>query len=348
MEDNLEIYFCEICSESIPAKDLTSQAAIELRGKVIGPCCLAEIRQPTSRGGISSLGLTAVGAVVLAAIAGATIHLEWRQSEQARVLTEEIHAVSTRVASRSSQHMVDLEKGLDQTLQQGALAPLEKQLGALGTLVATQHERVTAKFGSLGARIGGIDESQRAIIAGQSSVKAAVKEVENEVLRLEREVANAAAAPRAAVAEASAAERDAEPGPIEPVDAGPALPASLNHQVTRLKDADAGNRFEAVDQLIQSKEPAVLPYLLPMLKDSDAFVRRLTAEGLAAFSDATTVDALLVALADPEGIVRHTAHASLRKLTKQSIVFDPDGSGSSRAAAQRRWKEWWAQSRAAF
>ncbi len=126
------------------------------------------------------------------------------------------------------------------------------------------------------------------------------------------------------------------------------LPAGLAHQVGRLKDEDAGNRFEAVDQLVQSQHPSVLEPLLPMLRDSDAFVRRLTAEGLASFKDKLSVDALIIALADRESIVRHTAHASLKKLTVQTIPFDPDGSGSSRSQAQRRWKDWWDKNRDRF
>jgi HEAT repeat protein len=148
--------------------------------------------------------------------------------------------------------------------------------------------------------------------------------------------------------DAAGGDRPADPAAGRVDDATPGLPAALNHQVTRLQDADAGNRFEAVDQLVQSKDMAALPYLLPSLKDQDVFVRRLTAEGLGSFRDKTAVDALIVALADPEGIVRHTAHGALRKLTKQSIAFDPDASSSARAQAQRRWKDWWDKNREAF
>ena len=86
MEENLEIYFCEICSESIPARDLRTKAAIELNGKVIGPCCLPGVQRPQARAGGSSAGLTALGVFVIAAIAGATMFLEWRLSEQVSIL----------------------------------------------------------------------------------------------------------------------------------------------------------------------------------------------------------------------------------------------------------------------
>ena len=150
-------------------------------------------------------------------------------------------------------------------------------------------------------------------------------------------------------ADANTDENPARPAPAK--DSGKAdsgLPAALAHQVTRLKDGDAGNRFEAVDQLIQSNNLKVLEHLVPMLKDSDAFVRRLTAEGLASFRDKRSVEGLLVAMADPESIVRHTAYTSLKKLTGQTIAFDPDGSAGARAQAQRRFKDWWETAKEKF
>ena len=190
------------------------------------------------------------------------------------------------------------------------------------------------------------------VLVEGDSVRRDIKEVQLEVVRLGRELATAAAAPRSLATPGSSASAPA--GASEAADASSddepdlALPANLAAQVTRLKDDDAGNRFEAVDQLVQSKNSATLPYLLPMLKDGDPFVRRLTAEGLARFKQASSVDALLVTLADPESIVRHTAHASLKKLTSQDIAFDPDGSASARSSSQRRWKDWWAKNRGKF
>ena len=88
MEENLEIYFCEICNESVPAKDLATREAIEVHGKVIGPCCVAAVQRNPTRaavgggGGNAAAGLTALGVFLLAALAGATIFLEWRMEEQ--------------------------------------------------------------------------------------------------------------------------------------------------------------------------------------------------------------------------------------------------------------------------
>ena len=85
-----------------------------------------------------------------------------------------------------------------------------------------------------------------------------------------------------------------------------------------------------------------------MTKDADPFVRRLTVEGLSDFRSAASVEALLTALADEEGIVRHAAYSSLRKLTGQSIAFDPDARKDDRRGAQKRWQDWWRKNKDTF
>lgn len=347
MEENLEIYFCEICSESIPAQDLATKDAIQVKGKVIGPCCLADVRgSQAGRVSGSNSGLTALGVILLAAFAGGVLHLEWRLSEEVHGLGTEIRGVESSVASNSSQHWADIDKQLDNTLQKGAMDPILQRFSDLETKLDRDRIRLEAQVGGFRVRFKGLEETQKLLVDGQGLIVREIKDVENEVLRLERDVATAAAAPRDIGWPARVGDATGKPPPK--VLDEPKLPALLAHQVVRLKDDDAGNRFEAVDKLVESKDPAVLEHLLPMLKDADAFVRRLTAEGLADFRDKTSVDALIIALADPESIVRHTAHGSLKKLTGQAIAFDPDGSAGSRSNAQRRFKDWWSKNRDRF
>lgn len=348
MEENLEIYFCEICSESIPAKDLETRDAIKVKGKVIGPCCLADVRGPESgKSTGSNTGLTALGVILLAAFAGGVLHLEWRLSEEVAGLDTKIQAVETNVARSGSKHWADMEKRLDNTLQKGAMDPVLKRVGELETKLDKDQIRLGARIDTIHVRFEGIEQTQKRLVDGQFSIVREIKDVESEVLRLERDVAAAAAAPRGGVEPSRVGDASGKPTP-KIFDEPKGLLPALAHQVARLKDGDAGNRFEAVDHLVQSKNPAVLEHILPMLKDPDAFVRRLTAEGLADFRDKASVEALIIALADPESIVRHTAHGSLKKLTGQSIAFDPDGSASSRSKAQRRFKDWWSKNRDKF
>ena len=108
-------------------------------------------------------------------------------------------------------------------------------------------------------------------------------------------------------------------------------------------------RFEAVDALIGSKNPAVLKHLLPMARDADLYVRRLTVEGLRDFKQAEAVEQLIAALADSETTVAETAYGSLKKLTGQKIPFDAASpSKDTRLRGQQRWQEWWDKNKATF
>ena len=280
MEENLEIYFCEICSESITADDVSNGTAVEVEGKVIGPCCLPAVQRPSAaRASSSPAGFTALGAVVLAAIAGATVHLEWRLSEEVALLKSKVEEVEANVSSSGTQTLADLEKSLDGTIRTGELKPITDELSQLAkkvSSIAIDQSQLTAAMNTTSSRLGGLDESQRMIVSGQTSLKSEIKEVALEIMRLERDIASAAAAPRGSVADASVVEPKRDPVAEKKAVAGSGLPAALGREVTRLKDGDAGNRFEAVDQLVQSKNKLALPHLIPMLKDPDAFVRRLS------------------------------------------------------------------------
>ena len=357
MEDNLEIYFCEICSESIPAEELSASKAMSIKGKVIGSCCLSAIRSANEAAvtmvpvSSNSIGLSALGAVILAGVAAATLFLDARLTKDVGSVRDDMRKVRDTVSAQGSM-WAELDLRMDKTLREGALTPIETRVGDVGASIAVAEKRLTSRFDGLILRLNAFKDEYQKLTDGQSIIQRDVKDVQIEVVRLGRELATAAAAPRAAApidARNLGPAVVATPAKATPkVDGVVALPANLAVQAARLKDADAGNRFEAVDQLVQSKNPATLRYLVPMLKDGDPFVRRLTAEGLATFKVAAGVDALLVTLADPESIVRHTAHVSLKKLTGQSISFDPDGSSSSRSSAQRRWKDWWSKNRDKF
>jgi HEAT repeat protein len=140
----------------------------------------------------------------------------------------------------------------------------------------------------------------------------------------------------------------AEPAGSTPGTAPAGVPAALQHQIARLQDEDPATRFEAVDELLRSRDMTMLEHLLPMAKDGDTFVRRLTVEGLRDFRAPEVVDALLVALADPEEIVRDTAWRSLKELTGQKLPFEATAARDVRARAQQKWQEWWDKNRGTF
>ncbi len=352
MQDNLEVFFCDLCSASVPQRDLDTRVAPRFRGRVIGQCCLGELRGPAGAqadGAPSRVGVLGLGLVILAGIAGAAMFIDWRLSAEVSLLQgrlvgmeqslgeqrDRLPRIEARLAEVSPTAAVER---LRDDLQQLAAASVEREARLTGVV-----ENAMGQCQQLGRQLGEVRDAQRQQADGLQAVAGEVRGLGRGLLE-----AVASRAP-ASAGEASAVE-EAPPVVADPEQAAPAtaLPADLARDVERLKDGDPGTRFEAVDRLIQSKAPAVAEVLVGMVNDSDMFVRRLTVEGLAEFKQAAVVAALVAALADPESIVRHTAYGSLRKLSGQDIPFDPEGAADERRASQRRWQQWWDKNKETF
>lgn len=352
MEQNLEVFFCDLCNASVPQRDLETGDARRVNEKVVGRCCLVPLREgaPAAASSANPSGSgVVVGTVLLAAIAGATVFLDWRfGEEQARVGAA---LVGTRDdIGKQSERLARLERLSSEVAGRADLERVVQGLGALerarGAQEETNKNAIDAVVEGSTAQIAKLSLAFTDAVAMQRQQH---ETLHGELRALAADLAALKAAPRPeprAEPAAPPAASPVEPAPAPNADSG--LPPELAHQVARLGDADAAIRFEAVDKLVQSKNAAVLPPLLKMTKDVDDFVRRLTVEGLAGFRHPDTVDALLVALADPVNIVRMTAYNSLKVLTGQKLAFDPEGSQTDRLAAQRRWQEWWKTARKTF
>jgi hypothetical protein len=113
-------------------------------------------------------------------------------------------------------------------------------------------------------------------------------------------------------------------------------------------DPDPGRRFQAVDDAIQSKDPARLATLIAFVNDSDLFVRSRAIQGLSGVHEARAVDALIDRLGDDEQLVRDGAYDSLKKLTRHDVPFAANADPAQRSAAREQWRSWWQESRASF
>jgi len=109
-----------------------------------------------------------------------------------------------------------------------------------------------------------------------------------------------------------------------------------------LKDASAGNRWNAVTVLGDTEDPRVVPHLLPMLDDEDVFVRMATARVLGDLGSAAAIPGLINALSDGQAAVREAAVVALRLLSGKDFRFDPLGKEGDRNKAQSAWRKWWA------
>ena len=349
MSTNLEVYFCDICNQSVAGAELDGGRAIRVRDRVVGPCCLSLFQQSAKvapQPGPASVRPAAswlmIGVPVLLGVAGATGFLDYRLGEESDGLRRHAAQVEARAASELGR-FAKLEVAVAQCAEQSAVADLR-------VIVEGLRERTTQAQAALEQRIADLSS---AVAAGQAATVAAVAPAVEGLTQLRvqvQAVAGDVAALRAAPVAAPARSEEhpvADPKPA-PVASEAELPAELKHHLLALTDPDPGIRFAAVEKLLSSREPRVLSGVLPMAKDANLFVRRLTVEGLREFRRSECVDVLIVALADSEAIVRFHAVQSLRAITGQRLDFDPDASLANRTAAQRRWQEWWEKNRATF
>ncbi|MEM7204400.1 MAG: HEAT repeat domain-containing protein [Planctomycetota bacterium] len=355
MEDNLEVHFCDLCSASVPQRDVEAGIAARLGDKVIGACCLRQLRGPAeskarvevapaaaSRG----TGSLATVVVTLAAVAGAAMFLDWRLTEELTGLTTRLESVAT-LADEQAERLPAIETRLAElpaaTAFRGVEARFEEAseqrdgfAAGLTRSVDGMRERLTA----LSAQVDQVRDAQREQGADGRTITA-------ELRALGRDLAVVLARTEAAVRTEPVAVAPVGK-PAEPPAGTAALPAGVAAEVERLTDPDPGTRFEAVDKLIQSAHPATLEPLLGCATDADLFVRRLTIEGLRHFRQPPAVEALIAALSDDERIVRHAAFESLRKLTGADIEYDAEARVDQRRNAIRRWQQWWDTHRADF
>jgi len=121
-------------------------------------------------------------------------------------------------------------------------------------------------------------------------------------------------------------------------DAGPPPWFALTED---LEDPSAGTRWQAVQALGQTRDPAVIKHLVPMMTDDDIFVRMAAARILGDLGSPSAIPALIGGLEDAEPSVREAAVVSLRDLAGEQFGFDPTASDSDRARRVKNWRDWW-------
>ena len=367
-EQEFEVSFCELCGTSVPASDLASGDAVTRAGKVVGQCCLSELRGESGARGGSVAGaavdgpssdggrLMTIAIVLLAALAGAVLFLDshlarlegdWQQAreddrERRKADSDALLGVAVKVdgaaTSAQLQQVRDAGVALEARLtaseeaSKGRQAVLEQELDGLRRAVRAAEDRIV-DYRPLFEDLRQRHTRALAVIEGLRD-RAAAKPV----------AAADTAAPGAGGEGADVAAAGA-PGAGA---AGSALPEPLAEQVGKLSASDPAVRFEAVDVLIESDNLDVLPHLLPLAKDPDAFVRRLVVEGLRGFKKAEAVDALIEALRDADENVCDTAWRSLRDVTGQRLPFDASATKEARGRAAQKWSDWWEKARDGF
>jgi hypothetical protein len=93
----------------------------------------------------------------------------------------------------------------------------------------------------------------------------------------------------------------------------------------------------------QDRDARALDLIRGSVKDNDLRVRLEAARVLLEGGDRTGVPDLIAALDDRSKLVRNLAFETLKKSTRQSFGYDPDGTDEARAAAIDRYREHFAR-----
>jgi hypothetical protein len=357
-QDQIEVLFCDLCGASVPLADLERGAAIRHQAKTIGACCLAVLRQgdsplahpgspavpaPAGKVAASDGRVLPIAVLLLAGLAASTIFLDQRigrLDETVRTNHDQV-----QLAQRSDSDVLQgVGVAMDAVARKADVEALLERLTAFDSGLQVHQEQVRQQIESLRQGLATVQQESQKLAAATVDYRPRFDELGQKLQRALTAMADLRTVPAPAPEVPPPAESSAPaPGAVDSV------PEALAVHVRRLTDADAAVRFEAVDALIASKNPAVLKALLPMARDADAFVRRLTIDGLRDFKHPDAVEALLAALMDGETTVAETAWNSLKKLTGQKIPFDAAASSKeARLRAQQRWQEWWDKNKATF
>jgi hypothetical protein len=111
--------------------------------------------------------------------------------------------------------------------------------------------------------------------------------------------------------------------------------------IADLSNANSGLRWQAVDGMGQSGDPATVPYLIPMLDDGDVFVRMAAARVLGNLDVPEAIPALIDTLEDVDSPVREAALVALHQITGRDFQFDPQANEAERARRLKAVRDWW-------
>ncbi|MFN0205896.1 MAG: HEAT repeat domain-containing protein [Planctomycetota bacterium] len=373
----MKIYFCDICNQSIPLKDLDDGAAVPVRGKLICNACsaaaatgkapqsgmpAAPVAAAVQGGGGGSAGASLIVILIagglgfgaswfmlkeetkkidakFASMTGDTGRIGTDSDRKIQALRDEIAQVQQSIELLKTS--MDENVSVSEARERKAAADVETRFENVKAYI-TENEKVKDRVQNLEMRLTAGNESALGVQKEIATLRGAVVELTDRVAKM---IAN------------PPARNDANPGATEDgnvtnSDALPvvALPNDLAEIAKKLKHTDAGVRWDGVDQLGRSRDTRVVGYLVPMLDDKDEFVRYQTAAVLGDLGQnaKSSVPFLIMALSDEAAYVRESVIFALRKITNQNIKFEPTAKSEDRTKQQKLWKAWWDTNREKF
>lgn len=361
-----DIFFCDLCNESVPLADLDGGRAFRIKGRVVCSACNVAMSQPG--GGVASAtpaagepilshghahaaatargGGGAYAALTLAVLAlgGVALVGAWTREEVVALRQQqrdELDGLRARVATLGT--ALEDQNAERARLEAAITGHVDEQLAALSQRLRIQDDELARLSREFRDGLEGVN-SQAASI---SDALMRLERQDGELLTLSRRLNELQAAARETDEQLSAelrALRDAGASVVAPIPAE-ARPAWWP-LVEQLRSDSVSERYAALVGLSGTRDPAAAPHVLPLLADPDIFLRMAAARTLGDLGSPESVGALIDTLEDGEGVVREAAYLSLRAITKRDLPFDaqsPDAAERSRRV--KAWREWWEKER---
>ena len=376
----MDIYFCDICNESVPQTDLALGMAFRRGERVVCTSCdQAMSNEPDENwaeedpsaspdAAESNEDVQAAAPPVVSPVPGMDAKPErvrgkpvglgfmvgflffllllslgfsaylWFEGDKAKSEFQASLAALEKEDETSTSRFKDLQANLDRQVR-------EKDEHVRGTLESMRGD-TDEKFAVLGNRLGRNENSLEGLRQSTAEDRRALEGGAKDAL----EVAGVASKATEAMEEdlgylvdrVTALEEVLEGGMVSAGGGDSGKQPNWYSHLPELKDASAGNRWNAVTVLGDTGDPRVVPHLLPMLGDDDVFVRMATARVLGDLGIPSAIPGLIDALSDRQAAVREAAVVALRVLSGKDFRFDPLGKEGDRAKAQGTWRKWWA------
>ncbi|MDE0585170.1 MAG: HEAT repeat domain-containing protein [Planctomycetota bacterium] len=331
-----ELYFCNVCQQSVPQVSLDTGNAVRHGDRVICPDCadtlvIATELEPGKKEWSISPIVVVFFTITWAVFAYMYVEQQ-RFFEAVAVSNRDAVSNNNRLSAANSELQSDLENQIGAAATRAKMErdklgivvengdnklrdALSRQANTLADLesLPLQFSAMASKLNLSQVEISTIADSAREIRAGQVVLRDKVSAVERQV---------AAAPPPVDVEESSFNQR-------------------VQSIIQDLQNSDPNTRFSALEDIADRNDPNLVPYVLPLLQDSYEFCRYQAATTLRQWAALSATPQLIEALDDSFEFVRKEVNAALEAVTKNSVGYNHKGDDAARAASQQAWRDWW-------
>jgi predicted nucleic acid-binding Zn-ribbon protein len=334
-----ELFFCNVCQQSVPQISLDTGNAVRHGDRVICPDCadtlvIATELEPNKK----EWPISPLVAGLFAITWSAVVYMSFRQQESIETVAANKVEVDKAIESNEDAVSIndsnlsaataataglkaDLESKIDDAVKSGKTErdrlrdALSSQANTLVNLesLPSQFSAMSSKLNLSQIEISTIADSAREIRAGQIVLR-------DKVSAVERQVA-------------------AAPAPVDVEESS--FDSRVQSIIQHLQDSDPNTRFAALEDIADHNDPNLVPYVAPLLYDSYEFCRYQAATTLRQWSALSATPQLIEALDDTFEFVRKEVNAALEAVTKNSVGYNHKDDDAARAASQQAWRDWW-------